>query len=1035
MGIDVAGRLHFRVLGPLEVWRDGEPIHLGGSRQRALLALLLIRAKELVTTDQLVEQLFGEERSDTAVNAVRVAVSRLRRLLDRDGDAAVLQTRPGGYVLAVDAEQLDAAMFERLLSEGSELLAAGDAASAAVSLREALGLWRGAPLADLAMVEHFQAEGRRLEQLRQLAVMERIDADLALGTCDELIVELEGLIASDPLAERLRGQLMLAFYRAGRQPDALAVYRDLSDRLRDELGLEPSRALQGLERLILQQDRSLDPSPREAPAPVVNLPSAAAALIGRVRELAEATALLRQMDTRLLTLTGAGGSGKTRLALRIAETRARDYSDGVWFVGFADITDPGLIASTICQALGLADKPGVTPTGRLREWLRDRSVLLLLDNLEQLVPGAKVLGELLANCPRLGLLVTSRVSLSLAGEQQYEVPVLEPSDAIDLFVTRARAVGPHVSIDSDVVLQICERVDRLPLAIELAAARTKALSPVEILERLARQLPVLGTGPRDAPRRQRTLQATIDWSYDLLNEHEQRAFARLSVFASSFTLPAAEAVCDADLDTLQALTDRSLICVEHERSSMLHALPTGAVERLGQAGERRELRRQHANGFTEMMHAREPETFTPGPSSRFMLAVAHQAGGTRYRTLDTLREYGRRRLRQAGEEGDTESSLLDWALDFVEARAGELESLGRSQVLPGVETERRNLVAAVGTDGSVDTRLRLAAGLAELLSLGTGLREIRRVLEGVLSEAGEANTSDVRRARLILGRLLRRLGQLDDARANLTATAQLAAAADDAMMAAMIAIEQAFVEVKSRRHAEAQRFLDQADRHGARHDEQVWSYRLLVEADMRHVAGQRHEARGLYETCIERFRRHGPSMHLIAVLAALADLAVDMDDHETARRCALEVLPMADPVVDAYLRAGALLALGRVSLSAGRPAEAATWLAEAASLDLQRASMEAADTLERLAQALAVWGRHRDATLLLGAASAMRKRFGIEPVAPEQADIDSALTAIRAHLSDVAVTCSLEEGSRLGERDLLALVHGVAPAVAQLTES
>jgi predicted ATPase len=740
---------------------------------------------------------------------------------------------------------------------------------------------------------------------------------------------------------------------------------------------------------------------------------------------------LRRVDTRLLTLTGAGGSGKTRLALRIAETRARDYSDGVWFVGFADITDPELIASTICQALGLADKPGVRPTGRLREWLRDRSVLLLLDNLEQLVPGATVLGELLANCPRLGLLVTSRVSLSLAGEQQYEVPVLEPSDAVELFITRAHAVGPHLSIYSDVALQICERVDRLPLAIELAAARTKALSPVEILARLERRLPVLGTGPRDAPRRQRTLQATIDWSYDLLNEHEQRVFARLSVFAGGFTLRAAETVCDADLDTLQALTDRSLISVDHERSPMPQPLRTDALERLDHASETRELRRRHADGFIEPMHDGEPDTFRPEPPSRFMEVVAHQAGGTRYRMLDTLREFGLRRLRQAGEQGDAESSLLDWALDFVEAAAGEVETLGRSQVLPGVETERRNLVAAVATGGSFDTRLRLAAGLAELLSLGTGLREIRRVLEGALSAAGEANTSDVRRARLILGRLLRRLGQLDDARAHLTATARLAAAANDAVMAATIAVEQAFVEVKSRRHADARRFLDQADLLGASRDEQTWSYRLLVEADMRHVAGQRQEARGLYETCIERFRRHGPSMHLIAVLAALADLAVDMDDHETARSCALEILPLADPVVDAYLRAGALLALGRISLSAGRPAEATSWLAEAASLDIRRASMEAADTLQRLAQAIAAWGRHRDATLLLGAASAMRERFGIEPVALEQADIDSALTVIRAHLSDAAVKRSLEEGSRLSERELLELVHGVAPAVAQ----
>jgi predicted ATPase len=360
------------------------------------------------------------------------------------------------------------------------------------------------------------------------------------------------------LQERLRGQLMLALYRAGRQSDALAAYRQASDLLREQLGLEPSRALQELERSILQHDETVE-SPVRAPLRRhTNLPTAATAFLGRVRELAEVTALLRA-GVRLLTLTGAGGSGKTRLAVRVAEGVLEDFRDGVWFVGFADITDPELIATTVCQALDLAERPELTPARRLRDWLREREVLLVLDNLEQLTGGTGALGELLAGCPSVALLVTSREPLHLASERQYEVSPLGEVDAVELFITRAQAVASRVSMSRELGERICERLDRLPLAIELAAARTKAFSPREILARLDRSLPLLTTGPRDAPRRQQTLKATIDWSYDLLNQEEQRLFVRMAVFAGGCTLPAAEAVCGAKLDTLQALVDRSLV--------------------------------------------------------------------------------------------------------------------------------------------------------------------------------------------------------------------------------------------------------------------------------------------------------------------------------------------------------------------------------------------------------------------------------------------------------------------------------------------
>jgi DNA-binding SARP family transcriptional activator len=272
-----AVRLEFRLLGPLEVRREGRPLRLGGERQRALLALLLLHANEVVPSERLIEELFGEHASETAANALQVGVSRLRRLLGdgrtANGDGGVVVTRPPGYLLRAAPEQLDVALFERSLGQGRRALAAGDAVAASAMLRAALALWRGPALADLALLEFAQPEIRRLEELRLAALMERIEADLALGRASELIAELEALAAANPLQERLRGQLMLALYRSGRQADALEVYRQTREMLRDELGLEPSKALQELERSILRQEASLEvkvgPRPAETEIGVV----------------------------------------------------------------------------------------------------------------------------------------------------------------------------------------------------------------------------------------------------------------------------------------------------------------------------------------------------------------------------------------------------------------------------------------------------------------------------------------------------------------------------------------------------------------------------------------------------------------------------------------------------------------------------------------------------------------------------------------------------------------------------------------------
>jgi len=655
--------MRFGILGSFDVADDeGRELALGGRKQRAVLAILVLHAGEVVPSDRLIDELWGERAPATATKTIQVYVSKLRKALGE----GVLVTRSGGYVLRAKAMEVDARQFEALAAEGQGSLHAGDFRRAAGLLRDALGLWRGPALADFAYESFAQAEVARLEESRLVVLEDRIDAELGLGEHTGLVGELEGLVREHPLRERPVGQLMLALYRSGRQADALEVYRRASELFRDELGLEPSPQLRELERSILNQDTTVEPPRRAAPAPPGNLPVPATRFVGRGHELAELAALLRSGGTRLLTLTGVGGSGKTRLALRVAETCAAEYRDGTWFVAFADITDPELIAPTICQTLELAEEAGLAPVRRLEQWLGERQVLLVLDNLEQLADGSAVLAKLLSACPGLTLLVTSREPLHLAGEQQYEVPVLEPEDAVALFDSRTQAVVPGVIVHPKLADAICARLDYLPLAIELAAARTKAIAPGEILTRLDTRLPLLTGGPRDAPRRQRTLKATIDWSYELLDDEQRRLFAHLAVFAGGCALAAAEAVCGAELDTLHALVDRSLLRTDGQRYWMLPTLREYALERLEQTGESEELGRSHARWFVGLIHSEGLDAhapFTPPLLNR----------------VRAERENFRGALEWTAKSGDSEAlARLAWPLTFyLWSSQGQLQEAQR----------------------------------------------------------------------------------------------------------------------------------------------------------------------------------------------------------------------------------------------------------------------------------------------------------------------------------------------------------------------
>jgi predicted ATPase/DNA-binding SARP family transcriptional activator len=565
--------MEFRILGPLEVLDGERVIAFEAAKQRALLAVLLLHANGVVPRERLIDELWGERPPATAAKVVQAYVSQLRRRLGRDAIA----TRGPGYLLRVDEDAVDATRFRRLVAEGRRLATSAEQEPAAHAYRAALALWRGPALADVVVESFARNEIERLEEERLGALGDRIDCELALGRHEDVIPELETLVREHPLRERLRAQLMLALYRSGRQADALAAYQQARRTLAEELGLEPGGELQELERAILNHDPAL----RIRELASANLPAPPTPLVGRRGELAEVSALLARSETRLVTLTGPGGSGKTRLALEVAAELEGKLNAPAFFVELAPLTQPELVLSAIARTVGLENAGPGSTCEAIREFLRHRCLLLVLDNFEHLLDAGPDVAALLRSVPGLTVLATSRSPLRLRGEWRYEVRPLPIDDAVALFVERARAAESRFEPDS-AVEELCRRLDGLPLAIELAAARINVLTPTQILGRLARRLDLLAAGARDAPERQRGLRATIDWSYKLLNDEEQRLFERLSVFAGGCTLDGAEQVCEAEPDTLASLVDKSLLRHGEGRYWMLDTIRAYASERLSE---------------------------------------------------------------------------------------------------------------------------------------------------------------------------------------------------------------------------------------------------------------------------------------------------------------------------------------------------------------------------------------------------------------------------------------------------------------------
>jgi predicted ATPase/DNA-binding SARP family transcriptional activator len=666
------------MLGPLEVRTDGDPgeiVEVAGARLRALLIMLALQPGRLVTASQLIDGLWPQEMPGAAANALQALVSRLRRALPE----AVIESRQAGYQLGLDPRSTDIVRFEDLAATGRAQLR-DDPTAAGQTLRQALALWRGPALPEVADTGFGQAAIARLDELRLVALEHRVDADLRTGDSASLVAELEGLVVAHPMREPLAARLMRALRAAGRRSAALEVYEQTRKRLVDQLGVEPSAELAALHLEILRDEPPAEPIPAppspkgsspkgsspQGPRPRngnnaasanTNLRAELTSFVGRDAELRQVAELLGAY--RLITLTGPGGAGKTRLAVEAARAELGAMPDGVWLVELAPVTDPADVTSTVLSTLGLREQSllnagsGFQRTvpwnpdpadeqadalARLLAALARQRTLLVLDNCEHLVAAAAALTDrVLAACPQVRIMATSREPLNITGEALWTVgPLTLPPDpaatsfsaertvvhdsaSVRLLTQRARAVVPGFEVTQDnapAVATICRALDGMPLAIELAAARLRTMAPEQVAARLGDRFQLLTGGSRTAVPRHQTLRAVVDWSWDLLDDAERALWRRFSVFTGGATLEAAEQVCSGSglrpllksgqiLDLLTALADKSLLTVRHDppRYRMLEIIRAYGQERLAEAGESGEFRQAHAQYFTRLAEA------------------------------------------------------------------------------------------------------------------------------------------------------------------------------------------------------------------------------------------------------------------------------------------------------------------------------------------------------------------------------------------------------------------------------------------------
>jgi predicted ATPase len=618
-------RVQIGILGSFEVRTDdGALADVPGARLRGLLAALALEAGHPVSKATLVDWIWGERPPPGAANALQRLVSRLRKALPE----GLIEGQADGYRLMVEPGAVDAVRFERLVGQ-----ARGDESPRRAGLlREGLALWRGAAMQDVGLADSaaFDAAVTRLDGLRLRAMEDWFDVEVSLGHGADLVTELTDLVTAHPMRERLAAALMRALVAAGRDSEALLAYERTREALADALGVDPSPELSALHVALLRGELGRREDNRKT-----NLRAELTSFIGQDADVAGVAELMAQH--RLTTLIGPGGAGKTRLATETARTLLGDLPDGAWLVELASIGANGDLAQSTLAALGLRDallggQPNAEPADRLIAAIRDRDMLVILDNCEHVIEAAAALAyRLLGECQRLRILATSREPLGITGEALWPVrPLALPPDGADpgeiessqsvrLLQDRAGAVRKDLAHDARTLsdmARICRALDGMPLAIELAAARLRTMSPGQLASRLDERFRLLTGGSRTAPPQHRTLRAVVDWSWELLTDAERTVLRRLAVFSGGASLEAAEQVCAGDavergdvLELLSALTEKSLLLTEADstpRYRMLDTIKEYARDRLAEAGEADLARHAHLAYFTGLAEAADP---------------------------------------------------------------------------------------------------------------------------------------------------------------------------------------------------------------------------------------------------------------------------------------------------------------------------------------------------------------------------------------------------------------------------------------------
>jgi predicted ATPase len=942
--------------------------------------------------DRLIGLLWGSAAPASAATIVHGSVAGLRRTLESAGSGSqLLVTRASGYALRVAAEQVDAARFERLAAEGRSQLR-DDPRRASGLLAQALSLWHGPALAGMG-APFAAGAAHRLEELRLEALEARVGADLSLGKHTDLVSELDELVKQHPLRERLWAQLMVVLYRCGRQSDALAAYQAARRLLDEQLGIRPGPELESLQHAVLQHHPSLDPPGTARARPT--LPRPLGDFVGRQRESVQLAELLDHH--RLVTLVGAAGVGKSRLAIEVARSIAGRYPGGIWFVELSTLTTAELVPQAVADALGVRAEPGARLADTVAAALAWRKALLILDNCEHLLPACRNLAEALVTASaELRVLAASRQSLGISGEAIFSLPPLpvpSPDDpweraaaspAVWLFGARAASTRPGFRVTEanvGLVRSICHRLDGMPLAIELAASRVATLALRDIADRLDHQFRLLDARDTASPRRHSGLDTAVQWSYDLLSESEQLLFERLSVFAGGFTLDDAEAVAgDARLPPrgvaahLSALVSRSLVQLEE---------------------------------------------------------ISPERG--RYRMLEPLRQYARARLADRSEAAATAERHARHLLGLIEEAEPLFYQAGSMPWLKRIRTENENLRAALqwafGSDGDGQLGARMAALLWHPWDLAGARAEGLHWIDAGL-QVVKASEPELRMRLLAAATLLRLgMGEIGTARGLATEQLGMARACGDRRWEGDALTRTGMVAWTSGDLPAAAIHLGQAV-NALRAAQDRWreSIALAHLARVRRDERELPAAQAIAEEALAAARLVGEDTALGFALDILGSVLHQRGRSDRAGELVEEALAHYRAIGYREGEASALQATGRLLLGHADPGAARQAFVSALELCLRSGHRGGiAASLEGLAQAFLASGEDAQAALFFGAAAAQRGLLRAPAPAAQRRALDEVRTRLVASLGPDQLQRATRRGA---EADVDDLLKRLCPAAA-----